>query len=391
MNNNRKEQRVIYIGPIGVEGTAMAIHTRNIAKILELIGYQLTFLCSCVPKGNKEYNSDKYGYFYTKQWIKAPKLSTIEWMIEELSGAKLFRLFKKKVKLINPEVVIFYGYSGQKKIINYCKRNGITVIVDRTDWFEVSDHTGVFGRFFAKYFSNKSILKHDFEANGVISISKYFYDFYTNRGQNTIWLPPVFEIEKNKCFFKRNMDTIQLVYAGSLGGTKDIIEPIVEIIFSKYNKEKIQFTLNLVGITEEQLDSKFGKHNWKAIGINAYGRLPHKEAEEIVSKSDFSFLLRQNKRYAKAGFSTKFSESLSHGVPVICTKVGGADILVEHMKNGVLIDNNDSYTIERALFEILNLTDKEILNMKNAAYETALTYFDYHSYEESLKAFINYD
>ena len=382
-------KRALYIGHIGSEGTAMAIHSRNIAQVLAINGYQVSFVCQCVPKGKQEYSKDdKFDYSYTKQYIKIPKLSAVEWMFEELSGIKLFKLFKKRMRQIKPDLVIFYGYSAEKKIVNYCKKNNVEIIVDRTDWFEASDREGLFGLIFTKYVADKSIEKYDYEANGVISISKYFYDFYKAGGQNTIWLPPIFEVAHHDKFKKRSSEAIRLVYAGSLGGTKDIIDPVVECVFSKFNKEKIRFALNLVGITEEQLNVRFGKHDWKMVGINAYGRVPHDAAERIVSESDFSFLLRQNKRYAKAGFSTKFAESMSNGVPVICTKVSGADVLIDNMKNGILIENNEVSTIEATLNKLLNLTDDEIADMKNAAYDSALKYFDYHAYIEPLRLFI---
>lgn len=382
-------KKALYIGHIGSEGTAMAIHSRNIAQVLEMHGFQVSFVCQCVSKGKREYGKeDKYEYLYTKQYIKVPKLNAIEWMLEELSGIKLFHLFKKKMRQIKPDLVMFYGYSAEKKIVDYCKKNNVEIIVDRTDWFEKSDRKGLFGRIFTKYVADKSIEKYDYEANGVISISKYFYDFYKAGGQNTIWIPPVFEVAHHDKFERNNSAVIRLVYAGSLGGTKDIIDPVVECVLSRFNKEKIRFELNLVGITEEQLNAKFGKHDWNAVGINANGHVPHDEAERIVSESDFSFLLRQNKRYAKAGFSTKFAESMSNGVPVICTKVGGADVLVDNMRNGILIENNEVSTIEATLNKLLNLTDDEIVDMKNAAYESALQYFDYHSYIESLRLFI---
>lgn len=173
-----------------------------------------------------------------------------------------------------------------------------------------------------------------------------------------------------------------------MGGSKDIIDPIIENLLFNFNKDKIQFILNLVGITDKELNLKFGIRDWKSIGINALGRLSHDETEKIVSKSDFSILLRQNKRYAKAGFSTKFAESMSNGIPVICTKVGGADVLVEHMKNGILIENNDNETIENIFKSILQLSNKEITTMKENAYESALKYFDYKAYKESMQAFI---
>lgn len=69
---------------------------------------------------------------------------------------------------------------------------------------------GIFGHLFTKYVADKSIEIYDEKANGVISISKYFYDFYHNKGQNTIWIPPVFDIKKKETVFIINLKVFNL-------------------------------------------------------------------------------------------------------------------------------------------------------------------------------------
>ena len=382
-------KQVLYIGHIGVCGTAMAVHSRNIASLLEKNGYEITFISKHVPKGTDEFPSeDHFKYFYTKQYIKIPKFSAIEWMIEELSGYKIRSLFKKKAKVLHPELVVFYGYSGEKQIIRYCHTHGIKVVIDRTDWFEPDDSLDFFGRFFTKNIADKCIEKYDFLADGVISISKYFYDFYKKNGQKTIWIPPLIEFRPEKKFLDGEKSTIRLVYAGSLGGTKDIIDPVVNALLYRYNSTKIRFVLDLVGVFPKQLDDRFGVHEWDKYGIHAYGRVPHDEAEKIVSESDFSILLRHDKRYAKAGFSTKFSESLMNSVPIICTKVGGADMLINDGFNGFLLENNSDISITTTLDRILRMSPDQLRDMTHEAYLLGVNTFSSNLYQAELANFI---
>ena len=65
---------------------------------------------------------------------------------------------------------------------------------------------------------------------------------------------------------------------------------------------------------------------------------------KIVKESDFSVLLRQNKRYAKAGVSTKFCEAMKLGVVGLCAQVNGTDLFVKNMTNGILIKDNSVRT-----------------------------------------------
>lgn len=383
------DKNILYIGPIGVKGTALAVHSRNIAAILKTCNYNVNFICDYVENENNKYDtSDCYNYFYTKYYIKIPKIGAVESLIEILLGIKLFCLFKKKAQELNPNFVIFYGYYGQKKIINYCKKNNIKIVVDRTDWFEASDKNKYLDKFFTRFIADKSMRKYDFLTDGIISISEYFYYYYRNKGQKTIWLPPVFSIEERNEFSKSENSVLNLVYAGTLG-KKDTVSPVVNCLIKFFNSEKIQIKLNLVGISQEQLSADFGERDWEKLGIYAHGRVTNKKSREIVSKSDFSLLLRQNKRYAKAGFSTKFAESMSLGVPVICTKVGGADTIITDMIDGVHLTDNEAETIQAKINQLLQMSNEEIINIKRNAYNTALEKFSKDNYTDKLYNFIN--
>ena len=373
---------ILYVGYVGEVGTAMSIHSRNISKIFQDLGYDIYYLCQYVDE-EKRYENDRY--FYTNQYLKIKKFKSVEWMIEEFLALKIYSSLKKKIEEIHPKIIIFYGYSGEKKIIKYCNKKGIKVFVDRTDWFESSDRKGIFGNLYTKFVTDKCIKNYDFNASGVISISKYFEDYYLKNNQNTLWIPPVFDIEVID-EFNKDPECINIVYAGSLGGGKDTIDNVIKYFLINENKE---FNLNLLGIDENQLNNRFGFNDWEKYNINAFGRVSNEDVIKIVSKSDFSLLLRQNKRYAKAGFSTKFAESMSLGVPMICTKVGGADSLIENNKNGILINDNNFETITEVMNNIKKLSNQEILQMKKGAFLTAKKYFDYHNYLLKMNEFIN--
>lgn len=387
---NKKEiKNLIYVGGnIGINDTAMGIHAKNLASLFTLLGYNISFICQNTPSEEKKFiNEEKYNYYYTKRYIKFPKIKIIEDIIEEFIGIKLFLLFKKIIKEKKPEIVVFYGTSCEKKIINYCKRKKIPIYIDETDWFELDDREGFFlTKYYRNYRENYNIEKLNFRANGVIAISKYFFKYYEEKGQHCIWIPPIFKIESFK--EKQIKKPIKLIYAGSLAGNKDIIDPVIRLLLFKINLNRIYFHLDLIGISELDLNRKFGEFNWKSKGIYAWGRLTHNETLNKIKQADFSILLRQNKRYAKAGFSTKFAESLTQSVPIICTEIGGSDCLIKNFNNGILVKDNTEKTIEEVLNQILNLPFLEIEDMRRKAYKTALEKLDYRVYKNSLKQFI---
>lgn len=108
----------------------------------------------------------------------------------------------------------------------------------------------------------------------------------------------------------------------------------------------------------------------------------------IVKKADFSVLMRENKRYAKAGVSTKFVEAMSLAVPSICTAVGGTDAFVRDGVDGFLIKDNSVYEILGKLELIVNMDSSEILQMKLNALNKAKHVFSEDQYFEVTKLFL---
>lgn len=77
------------------------------------------------------------------------------------------------------------------------------------------------------------------------------------------------------------------------------------------------------------------------------------------------------------------------GVPVICTKVGGADSVITHMYDGICLENNDISTIEKTLIFLMNKSSEEIMEMKSNAYITASRLFNIESYVDGMDEFLN--
>ena len=99
-------------------------------------------------------------------------------------------------------------------------------------------------------------------------------------------------------------------------------------------------------------------------------------------------MMRENKRYAKAGVSTKFVEAMSLAVPSICTAVGGTDAFVSDGVDGFLIKDNSVYEILDKLELIVNTDSSEILQMKLNALNKAKHVFSEEQYFEVTKLFL---
>lgn len=385
-----KTREIMYVGDVGKPNTALSIHAQNMARLFGKMGYHTTFICDAYKGMNKiSDETELFNYCYTSKFITIPKISAIEWLIDELTGWKYRKILKEKIRSKKPEFVLMYGYAGESWMVKYCHKKKIPFIVERVDWFEKSDRTGFIERELFQRQVDKTILKIDKHVDGVISISKFFEEYYYKMNVPTIFVPPIFEFGNNdilKNYERSSM--LHLVYAGSIGGNKDYIFPVLQAV-KRINSKKIHIHMDLIGLTLGQVENLAGEACWQKYGVDILGRVPNSMAKRIIQKADFSFLLRENKQYAKAGFSTKFAESMCLGVPVICTKVGGADSVITHMYDGICLENNDISTIEKTLIFLMNKSSEEIMEMKSNAYITASRLFNIESYVDGMGEFLN--
>lgn len=403
--------KIIYVSRAGLPMDAPGIRIFNIGSILENLNYQIHYI-SALRITDKEKNSgyqlidnthnfpsedihfkiDKKVYSYLPKNSGGRKTAMKE-LLEIITAKELFKRVAKYCDIEKPEAIILYNdtYSLTKKLIPYCKKKNIKLFADVTEWYE-KDKNKAIGEKLIASLAEKRIKKLDHKLDGIIAISDYLEEYYKEKDANCINIPPLMDIdltlEVKKHEYYDGESVVNIVYAGSPGG-KDIILPFVQAI-QEINKEKIKIRLDVVGIDEKYFNS-FSEinQNLKETGIYAHGRLPHNETVEIVKNADFGILLRHNKRYAKAGFSTKFAECMSLGVPMICNKVGGCDLSIEHMENGILINSAEYDEIYKILKFILSLSNEQIVTIKRNAYNYATQRFQTQNYQEAIQKFID--
>lgn len=380
---------ILYVGCIGPQATAMQIHTYNIAKIMKSVGYNVVFLDYHTNQISLYERIDGFEYYYVDANNKRiPGIRSIQQTNETLFGIRLYNKFKQLIIKYQASAVILFGFYAEKKIYSYCKRNRIPLFIDRCDWFEKDHYSDWMSKELFYPRIEKLKAKLDIKTDGVIAISPYLTDYYRKSVPNTLFLPPVFEIDDTFTVGEATpQGCLKLVYAGSMGKTKDIIWPAVEAV-SRINSVETRIDFDIVGPNEKFLSEMTKNTGVKLKGIHIHGRQPHDITEKIVQNADFSVLLREAKKYAVAGFSTKFAESMSLGVPVICNAVGGADSVIRHMHDGIIIKNNTVEEIISVLNMLLCMTKDEKKALKINAREYAVNHFSTLVYKEKMESFL---
>lgn len=376
--------KVLYIAWSGLPETAAGIRVYQIAKVLREAGNDVIFLCLSQPTPGKQDEIEYDGFHYILKGQSKSKIKNVE---NIFCGCADFCVIKDTIVTEKPDTVIVYNEKERltKKIISFCHPRGITVGADVTEWYELSRSKK--WNYIVEKNVDYRIRKMDVNLDFVISISPFLTAYYQSHGcKNVIEIPPIIDCVKSE-IITTSQGIRHLVYAGS-PAQKDLLLPYLCAI-REINKNKIKVVADIVGVTKEHISALLNIEDAEEFGIVAYGRVPHEDCVRLVEKADFSILFRENLRYAKAGFSTKLSESLSLGIPVLCNAVGGADEIIKDGLNGIKIEGCDSASIMKAIERILLLDEGSINAMKQHAIETAKQRFVGELYTSVLDRAVN--
>lgn len=399
---NKKD--IIYIGNFHFpDGNAAGKRVAANANLFRNLGYKVTIVDTQQSSGSsiklsneKEVDGFKcYSLPYpkgTSGWLKFRNTYDI---VRNLIES---REYKHKVF-----AVVLYG-SPVLSVFNlfltlYCKKNNIKVIVDCVDWLSVKTKSIFFDtiKFIDDYMQK---VWFNAMADGVICISEYLSNYYQNKGKVTVVVPPLNSKETIDIYEPLLDDIATFIYAGrpfrndmkkdDSSSLKDRIDLVLNI-FSDLKSKGYQFKLNILGFSSEELTqcmpccSKWLKE--LADNVSFHGHVSNDVVVNLLKKSHFSILLRDNKRDSVAGFPTKVAESIYSGTPVLVTDLGDLNKYIESGVHGYLLPITD-YEAQLSVVEnVLKLSKEEILKLKVNSLNSEC--FNVSSYEDVVSKFIS--
>lgn len=386
-------KKIVYFGDIGIPNSASAIHVYNRAKLLRNLGIEVHVICM-TPKNKEKIENDEIVQYHYLPSIKGEgKIRGIRWNIDSIFPIETYPSTIKSIEELKPDAIILYEVNSvvlQGKLRKFCEKNSIKLIVETTEWMEIIKERGILGNLIVW---QKDIQKKytDKKCKNVIAISTFLEEHYKLQKCNVVRIPPLFskiisEKDVKRVKDVRNNASVRLVFAGSLSNKDYLIELLKVLLI--INKKSIEISFDVIGPSEKELKRSINEKELKKYGIYAHGRIAHEKVLKMVQQADFSVLFRQNKRYAKAGVSTKFCEAMSLGVPSICTQVNGTDRFVTNGKNGFLIKENTEEAIKSILLEIIKMKNEEILEVKKNACRFAKENFSIDNYLEKINQFL---
>lgn len=297
----------------------------------------------------------------------------------------------KKIKSLGlPDIIICYGMYGYPLYIHqrFCKRNNIKFIYDAVEWYD-------YDKYKLKYINPLLLNVHWtmkfllFKCDGIIAISTYLNDYYAKKGIKTIIVPPLFDMSKEKhnqkCLFEE--EYLNLIYAG-IPGKKDQLWIAINGVSQLY-KQGYKIRLNIFGCTLNYLTQTYNIPIDSEC-IKLYPRMTQDELKDYLISADFTIIIRDaSKRYAKAGFSTKFVESLAYGLPVIANLSGDMNKYLIDGYNGYILEDNSINSFINTMKRIYGNRYIRKNELRENALKTCKENFNLENYTDLLNEFLN--
>ncbi len=309
---------------------------------------------------------------------------------------QLFILWGKKTvawleaQQTKPSHIVVYGGSAPYmfRLIPWCKRNNIPLIIDVVEWYDPSHMSG---GFFGPFHISAKIAFYYYypKCKNIIAISSYLENYFREKKCTVIRIPPILDVINHQLSFcneNKKESQLTLVYAGT-PGKKDLLANVIHGI-SKIDPNGERVSLRVIGPSEVQVKKLIKSPNIPSF-VKVFGKTPQSEVAEIVQQSDFSVLLREPLRFAEAGFPTKFAESMANGTPVIANLTSDLGKYLHDNIEGIVCQDHSISAFANALQKALLLTPKELIEMRTSARKQAKNSFDFRNYSDKLSIFLD--
>lgn len=363
---------ILYIGGFDLpDRNAAAQRVIANAKAFKELGYNTFFVGLSKDPANVD-NIDEFSGF---KYINIEYPNTIAQWLNYLASIQQYNSYLNR----SPDLIIAYNFPAiaLNKLRILSNKKNIPIFADCTEWYEAQ---GNFIFRLIKGADTKLRMKliHP-KLNGMIAISEYLYQYYKKRMNKVVMVPPLVDLtmckwnDKKEIRLFTNDDVFQLVYAGSPGsGNKDRIDLILRILSGIKNKGIADFHFTIIGVTEKQFSFFFKRPVPSNLmdNLTFKGRLSHIETLNEIKKAHFYLFLRDNNLTNKAGFPTKFVESISCGTPVLTNPTSNIKDFIIEGKNGFIMDVSSEASLEKSLLRVMNLPYKEINEMKNYCFSS---------------------
>lgn len=360
---------ILYIGSIFLpDKSAGAQRALSLSKSFRDLGYKAVIVGMSAEQDPKtpilETKSNCMGFDSFS--VPQPK-SILQWFHHTVS----IKEFKEIVDYYGADrifaiVTMEYEAIPLWRLSGYCKERGIYLIADAEEWYEHSRLP--FPLNVGKDLDTCLRMRYVYpkKIKNMICISRFFENYYTNMVENIVYIPGTIDISQEKWnqlpqYIPTNK--LKVGYAGHPGGhfEKERLDWLINAIV-ELNDEGVDCELHIAGVDMQFLEKLIGalRHKEKII---CYGKVSHLQCLQMLAMCDYSAIVREDKRVTKAGFPTKFSESLGCGTPVITTASSNLQEYVYDKTTGFLCKGFSKNDLKEAIKKAASIPKHDLVLM----------------------------
>ncbi len=405
--------RFAYIGAFRFPcGDAAASRVLNNGRLLRLLGHEVSYY--------------SFGGYYREEDFVKDNIYMFDMFTYRITDDIDSHGLKEKIShLLHPgrrcclqlisdidsiDTIIVYNPSLylNKWLIRFCQKNKKYLILDRTEWFDSTEFPGgaISPLYWLDLLNMRLVQKR---IKNKILISSFLNNYY--KGTNNIFIPPLISIEDKKwngdipfCMKELPQKDMRIIcLSGSpprlkktssknYKNGKDRIVDLLEAFGSLCDKYD-NIELIIAGVNEEQgklfvaNNKNYQRYKSKIVFP---GKISQNAIPYYLKASNFSAIIRKPTRKNNYGFPTKLTESMAAGCPVLINNFGDLTAFIDDDKNAILFDGYSVDDIQESLEKVMKYNIIKLEEMKLAAKETGKILFDYHSYVDNMRNFINH-
>lgn len=267
--------------------------------------------------------------------------------------------------------------------LNEVRKYSITIRTKRN----VSFITNV--KFLAKYFfSNFQLMSIPFY-DGLITISTNITKYYQKYNGNLLQIPILSEIpfKINESVNYNYIDPFIITFSGTINIHKENLDLLFHAISIIEKNINIHFYGHIDLENNNEFLKLLDKFNIKQ-KVKLLGVVDSSKLKEVFAMSHLLILPRGNTKQNQYGFSTKLSEYLVSGRPVLVTNVSDNAKFIIDNYNGFIIEPDNVEALASKIQDILLNYNKINTFIPINALNTAKSSFDYKLYTNHLLNFL---
>lgn len=297
----------------------------------------------------------------------------------------VFRLYSstkasvKKTKFDSTDIIFLHTLDifSMLYLRRIGKRKHVIVVYDCVEWPSPSEKRfGVFSAsyikrtFINRFWINKSVR--------VISISSYLNDYFLCKGIRSVRIPNLSSSSVSYQPFLGDTACLSFLFAG-YPRKKDLLSVFLDAVCELPDNKRGIIHVYVAGPSADFYQTPLGCAKYVSSHFHFLGFQGRDAVIDLYSKCNFSILIRnQNLRVCKAGFPTKFVESLLFSTPVFCNISSDLGMYVNNEVNSFVVSDCSVNSIKKGLLnlvELFSLSPETIMSMRKQAYLSSQAFF----------------